>query len=565
LRRHRPIIGQAARRPNPFEPARLGRWLAVFRALPFGAGLTLWTALCAEPTGFFFISEYRVHGVHSMTCLEVEKTVYPFLGPDRTAEDVQAACAALEKAYQAKGFGAATVRALGPSDQGGVIELQVTEGTVARLRVKGARYFSPEKIKEAAPALAEGRVLNFNDINRDVVGLNQLRERTVTPTLRPGDEPGTYDIDLDVKDAPPFHASAELNNDNTPNTEPLRVTAAVSDSNLGQSGQGAGFSFEEAPQRRMDSEVFSGYYLARFSGNNPLSLMLQGTKQDSNISTLGGATVAGPGDTVELRAIFALPNGKNWATGKDWENFVQSVSLSLFYKHFNQSLQLAPEASAPGATPGTIVTPITYYPLSAGYYATWTGSGGKGSVTALDAAVTFNFRGLGSGPNQFNLNRYGADGSFIYLRGGLSHTQALPDGWEAWARIHGQLSNQPLVSSEEFSGGGEDTVRGYLESEVVGDDGLFGTLELRTPPVFLNGKKRGDWRFFIFGDSGELRVIDPLPEQQSSFTLSSVGLGTRLSLFDHFSGACFAAYPLMSQTYTQAHDLQVKFRVGLDY
>ena len=40
-------------------------------------------------------------------------------------------------------------------------------------------------------------------------------------------------------------------------------------------------------------KVYSGYYLARVPGVDGLSLMLTGTKQDSNVSTLGGIGVAG--------------------------------------------------------------------------------------------------------------------------------------------------------------------------------------------------------------------------------------------------------------------------------
>jgi hemolysin activation/secretion protein len=547
-----------------------GLWISILRLCPFGMGLALLSAFGAEPPAFFFIAEYRVHGVHSLAADDVERAVYPFVGPDRTAEDIQAACSSLEKAYQAKGFGAASVRLLGPVNRQGVVELVVTEGRIEKLRVKGAHYFSPAAIKSQAPALAEGQVLNFNDINHDVVALNQLQDRTVTPTLRPGAEPGTYDVDLDVKDSAPLHAGLELNDYSSPNTRPLRLTGSVNDSNLWQTGQGAGVSFEEAPQRREDSEVFSGYYLARFAGVERFSLMLQGTKQDSNISTLGGSTVAGPGQTLELRAIYGLPNGKDWETLKDWQDFTQSVSLSLDYKHFNQSVQLAPSSSSSGtgatATGAdTIVTPITYYPVTAGYSANWGSAASKGSVTGLDAAVTLNFRGAGSGPNVFNLNRYGADGSFIYFRGDLSRAQALPGGWVLFGRVQGQVANEPLVSSEEYSGGGEQTVRGYLESEVVGDDGVFASLELRTPSLLVRGKEQADCRLYLFGDGGALKLIDPLPEQTGNYKLSSVGVGTRLSLFDHLSGACDVAYPLTSEAYTTAHEVQVRFRLRVDY
>jgi hemolysin activation/secretion protein len=517
----------------------------------------------------FMISEYRVHGAHSLTPLEIETAVYPYLGPGRTREDIQAACGALEKVYHAKGYGAASVQYSPQVKKGGVVELQVTEGTVGRLRVKGAKYFSPSAIKDSAPSLSEGSVINFDEVSKDVVSLNQLPDRTVTPTLQPGAEPGTYDIDLNVKDSSPTHASAELNDYRSPNTTPLRVTASVSDSNLWQEGHGAGFSVELAPVRPKDSEVFTGYYLMRFPGMDAFTVMLQGTKQDSNISTLGGSTVAGPGQTLELRFNYALPNGKDWSTGADWQNFSHSVYLAFDYKHFQQTINTTPDATAASgsaSTAGTIVTPITYYPVTAGYSAFWKGLTDKESITDLNAGVTFNFRGMGSGPAVFDLNRFGADGSFIYVRGGFDHTANFPGGMQVFAKVQGQLSNQPLVSSEEFSGGGEQTVRGYLESEEVGDNGAFATLEVRSPPItgFL-GKNAHDWRVYLFGDAGELTVLDPLPSQKDHFDLSSLGFGTRLAIGDHLSGAFDAGYPLTTQTYTQAHDLHMTFRVDANF
>ena len=536
-------------------PAADGRAPALQAAPPGGGN--------AAGTSVLFIAEYRVHGAHALTAAEIGAAVYPYLGPGRAETDVKAACTALEAAYRSRGFGVVSVQYDPQVAAGGVVHLRVAEGTVARLRVRGARYFSPAMIKAATPSLAEGRVIDFNAVNRDMAALNQLRDRSVTPALQPGAAPGTYDIDLDVKDAPPVHASAELNNDNSPNTTPLRATAAVSDANLWQSGQGAGVSFQLAPQRPRDDEVFSGYYLAHFPGLDRFSLMVQGTKLDSNVSTLGGATVAGPGQTAEIRAMLALPAGRNWRTGEDWADFSHSLSLSLDYKHFRTSLKAGAGASAAGAP---IVTPITYYPMTAGYSATLGGWGGKGSTTEFNAGVTLNFRGVGSGPNLFNLNRYGSDGGFLVFHGELSHTQDLPGGLQVFGRLQGQAASQPLVSSEEFSGGGSETVRGYLESETLGDNGAFASLELRSPSVagWLRDKS-GEWRFFVFGDAGGLTLIDALPNQQSRFALASFGVGSRLLLLGHLSGSCDAACPLTSQAYTQAHDLRFHFRVGLDF
>ena len=49
-----------------------------------------------------------------------------------------------------------------------MVILQVIEGKVGRLRIRGSRYFSLSQIRKQAPSLAEGTVPNFNDVTRDI-------------------------------------------------------------------------------------------------------------------------------------------------------------------------------------------------------------------------------------------------------------------------------------------------------------------------------------------------------------------------------------------------------------
>jgi len=501
--------------------------------------------VATQNTPAMYILEYRVQGVHVLSNLEVEKAVYPFLGPGRTKDDVEKARQALEKAYQDKGYQTASVQIPVQQVKRGIVILQATEGTVGRLRVHGSRYYSAEKIKEQAPSLAEGKVPNFNEVSRDIVGLNQSADRRVTPVLRAGVVPGTVDIDLNVKDTLPLHGSVELNNRYSADTTELRLNGSVSYDNLWQLGHGAGFSFQLAPQRLQDAEVFSGYYLARFQGINWLSLMVQATKQDSNVSTLGGSAVAGKGQTAGVRAIVNLPNGKD---------FYNSVTFGFDYKHYDQDLTVGSS---------TIATPTTYYPLSVAYNANWTG---KTSHTELNASANFNLRGLGSSLAELNNNRFKSDGNFIYLRGDVAHTHDLPGGFQAFGKLQGQVADQALINSEQISGGGLGTVRGYLESAVLGDNGIFVSAELRTPPMgWLLRDKVNDWRFFVFGDWGMVSVIDPLPQQEEQLRLASFGWGTRMRLWDHVNGSLDMGVPLIGQGTTKPWDLLFTFRVWAEF
>ena len=84
--------------------------------------------------------------------------------------------------------------------------------------------------------MVEGQVPNFNEVQKDIVALNKSGDMRVTPELRAGVEPGTVDIDLNVKDVFPLHGSLELNNRYSADTKPLRVNGSINYSNLWQSG-----------------------------------------------------------------------------------------------------------------------------------------------------------------------------------------------------------------------------------------------------------------------------------------------------------------------------------------
>jgi len=501
-----------------------------------------------------FIQEYQIKGAHQLTRTEIEEAVYPYLGPGRTRDDVEKARSALEKEYQAKGYQTVSVQIPAQPWKDGSIVLEVTEAPVGRLRVHGAHYFLPSRIREMAPSLAEGRVLNFNDVNRDIIALNQLSDQRVTPSLRPGLTPGTVDIDLDVKDTFPLHGSLELNNRYSANTSELRLDGALSYDNLWQLGHSVGGSFELSPENPNQVKVFSGYYLARVPEMSWLSLVLQGTKQDSAVSTIGDLAVAGRGEVIGLQSIIVLPGSKQLS---------DTLSLGFNYKHNEQDVTLGGQTNTTQTSSNTTQTSYYYFPFSVIYSATWLANTNQ---TEFNIGPTFGFRGLGSSPGAFEKGRFGSDGSFVYLRGDLSHTHELPAGFQLYGKIQGQIADHPLVSGEQFGGGGLGTARGYLEGEVFGDNAIFGTMELRSPSLFnLVGNKTSDWRVYLFAEGGILTLNQPLPQQTAEFDLASVGAGSRVRLADHFNGSIDLGVPLISQSQTTAYDLRLIFRLWVSF
>jgi len=210
-----------------------------------------------------------------------------------------------------------------------------------------------------------------------------------------------------------------------------------------------------------------------------------------------------------------------------------------------------------------VPSPVTYYPITSSYSATWQGDS---ATTQFDIGPTFNIRGFGSSPSAFDNKRFDSESNFIYLRGDLSRQQDLPRDFQIFVKAQGQVSDEPLVNSEQFSVGGQDTVRGYLESEVLGDDAVVGSVEFRSPQLaHYAGARVDDWRVFLFSDNGYATILDPLPDQQSTFSLASVGAGTRIELFNHLNGSLDVAVPLLTSVNTKAGQVRVEFRVWVQF
>lgn len=503
----------------------------------------------AQRPRVFDINEFQVEGSNQLSDLEVESALLPFLGAGRELADVEKARAALEKLYLDKGYQTVSVAIPPQTVREGVVVLKVAEGTVGRLRVRGAHWFSPRDVKRQAPSVAQGRVPNFEEIARDIVLLNQLPDRRVTPSLRAGSLPGTVDVDLLVQDHLPLHGSVEANNRHGRGTTPVRTSAALRYDNLWQLGHSLSVSYQLAPSRADDGRVFTASYLARFPDLPWLTLSANYLNQHSDVSTVGGINVAGTGQMAGGRIAIALPSTPS---------FFHTVSTGIDYKYFVQLLRFSPQESTPGSSDST---PLTTWPVTVQYSALLSR---ERSETQFTAGLSFNLRSVSSRVVRFEDRRFNSRGAFIYYRGELAHTHELPLDLQLFARAQGQYTNDPLVVAEQFSAGGADSVRGYYDSEAVGDFGAVGTVELRSPPLakLFPAGIVDEWRVHGFFDAGWLGIFDPLPEQQKRFRLASTGAGFRMKLLGHLSGELEWALPLRSEGFTNRYKGRVHFRLG---
>ena len=492
----------------------------------------------------FDIFEFQVAGNSVLPQLVIEETIYPFLGEKKSFKEVENARQALEKAYHDAGYLTVLVDIPEQEVNAGNVRLQVVEAPVERLKVSGSRYYSLGHIKSKAAELAEGNVPHFPTLQKQLAEVNRGADRRVTPVLRPGRSPGKVEAELKVADKLPLHGNLELNNRYSANTTHSRLSGSVRYDNLWQRDHNVSFQFQVAPEDLNESKVFSANYVLPLSKGNALALYA--VRSDSDTGALGDVTVIGNGNIYGLRYIHPLRSKA--------EGLFHSLTTGVDYKSFDETVQLL---GADGFD-----TPISYTPFTIGYDATWQG---EQRQLQFGAAINFSVRGLGNKEREFADKRFNAKASYAYLRLDLKHTEKLAGGWSLFSRVSAQLAGSPLISNEQFAIGGADSVRGYLETEVLGDRGLLGGLELRTPTLWP-GESRIPGQAYLIGfvEGAVVEVLDALPGQRTRSSLASSGLGLRWR-GRGFSLNMDLALPFKATNNTQARDPRVHAELSYEF
>jgi hemolysin activation/secretion protein len=492
----------------------------------------------ADPV--FNIEEFRVLGNSVLTPRDIETAVYPYLGLKKTIHDVESARKALEDVYHNKGF--ATVFVDIPEQQvdEGIVRLHVADGKLRSIRVNGARYFSARQIRSALPSAAEDSVPNLPSLQNELTKLNtQTPDRTVVPVLKAGPVPGTVDLSLKVDDRLPLHGSVEINNQYTPSTKPLRAMASISYDDMFGRLDSLSLQYQVAPQDTKQAGVLAASYTAHINDEGA-RLAFSYIDSSSNIATLGALAIVGKGKIIGTHWIQPLV----YTAGSS-----QTLTAGVDYKDFAQNIQVDPNS--------VVKTPITYLNYSLAYAGAW-----RGSVVqwGVDSTLNFGIRGLVNSQREFGDKRFNASADYMYLRSNASVGVRLPADFTAILKVSGQYSAEPLISNEQFTIGGADSVRGYLEAEELGDIGIRSAVQLGSPQLKLwRNQLRLDG--FLFSDFARVNTIDALRGEPSNQELRSAGVGMNLYFFDHVTGALTWAYPLATANETRSHDSRLLFNL----
>ncbi|MGD2063101.1 MAG: ShlB/FhaC/HecB family hemolysin secretion/activation protein [Nitrospirota bacterium] len=463
----------------------------------------------------FTVERFAVDGNSLLEIERIDAKLRQYIGAAKTIEDVEAARAALEQLYHSAGYPAVLVFIPEQTTETGVIRLQVVESRVGRVRITGNRFFAKEKIMRELPSLSPDELIYLPAVQADLTRANRNPNFKVAPVMMPGREPGTIDVELKVQDKLPLHGRVELNNRSTSSTSDLRLSARVSYDNLWQRDHSVALQYQTSPQETDEVKVFVASYSLPAPWDTDDYLAIYSVVSDSNtvspVGAGGSAQVIGEGEIYGLRYVVSLPT---------YEEYNHNVTFGVDYKNFRE-------------TQGDEIQPsVRYLPLSLSYAATLPDAGG---VTRFDAGFNLALRRLVTDQGEFEEKRFRARGNYLYFTAGVERVQKLPFGLSLTGTGQGQLANEPLISNEQYSAGGVDSVRGYPEVTVLGDNAGRLSIELQGPDLTqIVGlwDDHLDLHPFLFYDAARTKTKSPLPGQDAIEELRGTGAGLRGRLWD---------------------------------
>jgi hemolysin activation/secretion protein len=123
-------------------------------------------------------------------------------------------------------------------------------------------------------------------------------------------------------------------------------------------------------------------------------------------------------------------------------------------------------------------------------------------------------------------------------------------------RLDGQWASEPLVSIEQFGAGGVNSVVGYHEGEIFGDEGWHVGLEQDTPTLVVGDVYGGvplAVRASAYWDYARVYLINAPAGTPNTTPLSGFGFGLNATVGPVWQAQFLCSWPLLNAGSIQAY------------
>ena len=408
--------------------------------------------------------------------------------------------------------------------QSGMVKIQVVEGRLEDIQITGNHRLNPNYVRSRL-AIAGSPPLN---IERLLEGLQLLQLdpliETIDAELSAGIAPGANLLEVQIVEADVFQTQLTLDNGRSPNVGSFRQQVEISHANLW--GQGDNFRI--------------GF--ANTNGSETLDLGYTWPINPRN-GTVG----------------FNFGGSRSRVIEDSFDILNIDSNSRFFELTVRQPLYQTPtEEFALSFTASRQESKASFNPLDLGeipFPSRGADADGKTRISALRFAQDWVRRSdrqviaarsqvsLGVDLFDSTVNESSPDSRFFAWRGQAQWVRLLAPDTLLLLRGDVQLADSPLASLEQISFGGQRTVRGYPQDDLLTDNGALMSAEVRFP-LYRNANIDGLLQIAPFVDIGV--GWNESGERLDPNTLVGIGLGLQWRQGDHFSARLDWGLPLVS-------------------
>jgi hemolysin activation/secretion protein len=486
-------------------------------------------------TAVLLLSNVEISGNTALNLDKLSSIWKDSLGKRVTLADAFAIAAKVTARYRESGYilSQAVVVKQDLVTEGATLRIEVLEGRIDKIAFNGLPELHTRLAAHVEPLRAE-KPLTLATLERYLLLLNEIGGLSAKANLKPSTQANASDLEI-VLARNPVGYSLNLHN---------RVSKAL------------------GPQRAEFGVDFNG----GFTGfeRHSLRVISSLTKQINLVSGSGEMPIGIDGLKINWSASSSKSSPSS-ALGASLDNASNNFSLGLSYPVIrSRQTNFGLRTNLGGYNNRSDVSGInkskdSIRALRAG--ASFDYADSAGGLNLLDVELSKGLSSLGaSEKGDVLLSNPGGNPQFTKSTLYVARLQSLGGAWSLLAAASGQWSKDKLVSAEKFGLGGELFLRAFDPSEVIGDSGTAGKLELRYAQSIASVPST----FYSYFDAGQSVTNNATGNTRKSLT--SAGLGVRFTAPNRLKGFIEIAKPGMKNSNSTGNqNVRVFAGIGFDF
>ncbi len=520
-----PMVVQAQSLPGPADPGRIDQR---FDAPPLPQSTP--PVSIPDPSQVappeqaarirFTLRDLVVDGATVYSAGALRDIAAPLLGKEISLLDLYALRDTLTKTYRGDGYVLSQVVLPAQKISDGVVKLQAIEGYVAEVKFEGAAFADHAGLLAAyGEKIMASRPLHLADLERYVLLADDLAGVEAKTVLKPASGALGGAVLTFVLTGKPVSAAFTADNRGSEAIGPYQLDGSVELADL------TGF-FESTRLRVIGTPEINELLYIDLTETIPLG---------SEGTTL----------TIGARRSWSVPGADVAAFDLDSRSLTLRAAITHpIIRSRSETLRASLALTTRESETKALSEPLSEDHLrivSAGLV--YDVADSLGGVTLITGTVHQGLPILGaSQTDDAYLSRAGGRSDFYKLTGSVQRHQPLFETVSLFASVDGQWTPFKLLSSEEYGLGGAYFGSAFDYSEVTGDSGLAGRVELQYTPDLGVPEIRMS-QLYVFTDGGGVWNHEE-DARHGWQTLWSAGVGARIAVTDNVTASVEAAKPI---------------------